>query len=178
MRQKNVTLVAVLAVGFAIAIIAVFAIVRQGQMAHNEGNTEHHHNEHEHEHTEARADMVKGNPEHEGSDRDQASESSGTQPSGVLKDGQRIVKIKARQFEFEPDRIVVKKGEKVRLEVTSEDVTHGMGIEAFNIDRKLEPGTAEIITFNADKVGEFHFHCSVYCGRGHSDMHGELIIVE
>lgn len=51
-------------------------------------------------------------------------------PSGELKDGVRVVEVKARQFEFEPETIVVRKGEKVRLEVTSEDVKHGIAISA------------------------------------------------
>ena len=100
------------------------------------------------------------------------------EPSGVLKDDRRIVKMKARRFEFEPDRIVVKKDETVRLEVTSEDVTQGINIEGYDINRELKPDRTETINFTADKKGQFHFHCSVYCGKGHSDMHGELIVIE
>lgn len=170
MRQKNVIWIATLVTVVVIATIAVFAIVRQsGHMGNHDVNTGHHHNEMQNSDTQ---EDIGAQDHHE------KEGSSNIEPSGVLKDGQRVVKVKARQFEFDPSKIVVKKGEKVRLEVTSEDVTHGVNIEAFDIDRQLEPGKTEVITFTADKAGQFHFHCSVYCGKGHSDMHGELIILD
>jgi len=30
--------------------------------------------------------------------------------------------------------------------------------------------------FVADKVGEFNFFCNVYCGEGHSEMGGKLVV--
>ena len=176
MRQKQVIWVVALVVLVVIALIAVFAIVRQdGHMDDDDVNAGHQHNDMQHSDTQE--NMAEQNHhENEGSDRHQ--DSSNMELSGVLKDGQRVVKIKARRFEFEPNRIVVKKGEKVRLEVTSEDVTHGINIEAFDINRELKPNKTEIIDFTANQAGPFHFHCSVYCGKGHSDMHGELIVLE
>lgn len=89
----------------------------------------------------------------------------------------RVVEINARKFEFDPAEVVVKQGEIVRLKVKSEDVMHGLGIVAFDIDRKLPPNETVTIEFTADKVGTHHFHCSVYCGTGHNDMHGELVVI-
>ena len=97
--------------------------------------------------------------------------------SGELVNGVRVVKIKARRFEFGPGTVVVKVGEKVRLEITSEDITHGIAIEDFGINQELKPGKMQAIIFTADKSGNHHFHCSVYCGSGHDDMHGELIVL-
>jgi len=97
--------------------------------------------------------------------------------SGILKDGVRVVKMTARQFEFIPNKVVVKQNEKVRLEVTSEDVQHGIVIEEYDINRTVNPGKTETIIFTADKPGKHHFHCSVYCGEGHSEMHGELLVL-
>jgi nitrosocyanin len=99
-------------------------------------------------------------------------------PSGELVDGVRVVEVAARKFEFDPATIVVREGERVRLKVTSKDVTHGIGIEAYNIDRKLEPGRSETIEFTADKAGRHHFYCTVYCGSGHGDMHGLLVVLD
>lgn len=99
-------------------------------------------------------------------------------PSGTVENGQRIVEVQARQFEFEPDQIVVNQGETVILEVTSEDVTHGLMIAEYDIDQELRPNETETITFTADTAGRFRFQCSVYCGAGHSDMSGELVVLE
>ena len=175
MRQKNVIWVVVLAAVVVIAAIAVFAIVRQGgHMGGHEGNTGHQHNEMQHSDSQKMVEQ----DDHEKEGSGHHADSSDMQLSGTLKNGQRVIEIKARQFEFEPSRIIVKKGETVRLEVTSEDVTHGISIEAFDINRELKPAKTETITFTANKAGQFHFHCSVYCGKGHSDMHGELIVLD
>ncbi|NIM02878.1 hypothetical protein GTN66_01830 [bacterium] len=98
--------------------------------------------------------------------------------SGKKLNGVREIKIEARQFAFNPAKILVKKGERVRLISKSLDVTHGLGIEAYNINQKLPPGEEKVIEFTADKSGKFHFHCSVYCGAGHGKMHGTLIVKE
>ena len=98
--------------------------------------------------------------------------------SGVLRNGVRVIEVTARRYAFEPTRIVVNAGEKVRLKVTSTDVTHGIDIEGFDINRKLPPDKTVIIEFTPDQAGRHHFHCSVYCGPGHERMHGELVVIE
>ncbi len=55
---------------------------------------------------------------------------------------------------------------------------HGIAIEDYDVDYTLPVGETFTIKFVAEKVGEFHFHCSVYCGMGHEDMHGELTVEE
>ena len=98
--------------------------------------------------------------------------------SGELEDGWRVVEVEAFQFGFDPEKIVVRQGEDVRLKALSTDVPHGIGIEALDIDRTLDPGEEEIIEFTAETAGEFHIHCTVYCGAGHGDMHAELKVLE
>jgi cytochrome c oxidase subunit 2 len=86
------------------------------------------------------------------------------------------VKITAKKFSFDPNKISVSKGDTVRLIVTSVDVDHGIGISEFGIDRKVKKGATEVIEFVADKEGKFVFFCSVFCGDGHPDMTGELLV--
>ena len=98
-------------------------------------------------------------------------------------DGIRMI---ADYWSFEPSTITVKKGETVRLVITSVSnwmpmmpimyPNHGIDIEGYDIDYLLPVGETVKIEFVADKAGEFHFHCSVYCGMGHENMHGELIV--
>ena len=161
MRQKKATSVTV-----AISALFVLALVVYGLVRSRHGHERSYvperpqYDEHMHEHSRAHGHCGE------------------LQPSGKIVEGIRVVKIVARQFEFDPSIIVVKQSEKVRLEVTSEDVTHGIAIENYDIDRRLGPQKTELITFTADKPGRHHFHCSVYCGAGHVDMHGELVVIE
>ncbi|MEY4745343.1 MAG: hypothetical protein RL272_1288 [Candidatus Parcubacteria bacterium] len=86
------------------------------------------------------------------------------------------VRVTAKRFSFSPPEIRVKTGEKVRLIVTSEDVTHGLSIPTFNVNMTIQPGTPSTAEFVADRQGTFPFFCNTFCGSGHGDMRGTLIV--
>lgn len=85
-------------------------------------------------------------------------------------------KITAKQFSFTPDTIEVSKGDKVRLIVTSTDVPHGIAIPEYGINERLDPGKEVKIEFTAGKEGTFTAFCSVFCGSGHSNMKGKIVV--
>ncbi len=99
-------------------------------------------------------------------------------PVKEVSDNQQVreIRVIARQWEFDPNPIKVKLGEKVRLIVKSEDVTHGMAIPEFGINEVLPPGKEVVIEFQATKKGTFPFFCSVACGEGHAGMRGSLVV--
>ena len=80
------------------------------------------------------------------------------------------------QYDFFPKEIKVKKGDRVRLFVTSDDVKHGVYIKEYGINVSVERGAVKVIEFIADQAGEFEILCSVYCGRDHHKMKGKLIV--
>ena len=84
--------------------------------------------------------------------------------------------ITARQFAFEPDTITVNVGDTVRLTVKSLDVTHGLAISEFAVNTTLSPNSTKTVEFVASKAGTFQMFCSIYCGSGHSDMKGTLVV--
>jgi len=84
--------------------------------------------------------------------------------------------IIAKKFEFVPGTITVNKGDTVKLNIKSEDVDHGIAIPEFNVKKDIPAGQEATVEFVADKAGTFPFRCSVYCGSGHSDMDGTLIV--
>jgi cytochrome c oxidase subunit 2 len=86
------------------------------------------------------------------------------------------IKVTARKFEFVPKKITLRKGERVRLLITSEDVDHGIAIDELDIDKPLKAGTTQAIEFTPTREGKFRFYCSVFCGDGHPDMEGELTV--
>ncbi len=85
-------------------------------------------------------------------------------------------KMTAKQFAFEPETIEVSKGDRVRLVVTSVDVPHGISIPEYGINERLDPGKPAVIEFTADKEGTFTAFCSVFCGSGHSNMRGKIVV--
>jgi heme/copper-type cytochrome/quinol oxidase subunit 2 len=84
----------------------------------------------------------------------------------------------ARQFEFAPSRLEVPQGAKVRIQVRSEDRTHGFSIRKLRID-KIVPASGKGVTieFEAKEAGTFEILCSESCGDGHKDMKGSLVVV-
>lgn len=88
----------------------------------------------------------------------------------------KVIAVSAKQWEFSPATITVKKGTKVTLNITSSDVAHGFDLSAFNVSANLEPGKTASVTFMADKTGTFPFFCSVFCGSGHGGMQGKLVV--
>ena len=98
------------------------------------------------------------------------------QPTSTQNGEFKEFRITARQFEFSPSTIEVNKGDKVRLIVTSADVPHGISIKEYGINEQLNPGKPVTIEFTADKAGTFTAFCSVFCGSGHSNMKGKLIV--
>jgi len=85
-------------------------------------------------------------------------------------------KMTAKQFAFEPEIIEVNKGDKVRLIVKSVDVPHGIAIPEYGVNERLNPGEPVVIEFIADKEGTFTAFCSVFCGSGHSNMKGKIVV--
>ena len=88
------------------------------------------------------------------------------------------IKITARRFEFDPRVVTVEKGRPVKLIITAADVDHGIKLEEFGINQKIEARKTAIVSFTPDRVGRFEFRCSVICGNGHDDMVGELVVEE
>jgi len=167
MRQRTATIVAVAVAVAVTALLVGYGVLRSGGHA---GTHEEMMSRQGHHGDAAMAAGGAGGPM-------QAGEEHAPELTGRVVEGVRVVRVAVRQFEFDPAKIVVREGERVRLELTSEDVNHGIVIEDYGVDRKLLPGKTELVEFTADKPGTHHFHCSVYCGSGHGDMHGELVVL-
>lgn len=86
------------------------------------------------------------------------------------------IKLEAYQYGFSPDPVAAKKGDIIKLEITSRDVAHGVYIKEYGINITVKKGEAKKAEFLADKEGKFDILCSVYCGPGHQEMKGSLIV--
>lgn len=91
---------------------------------------------------------------------------------------EKEIHITAKKFEFTPDTITLKKGEPVVLVFSSQDRKHGFNLRAFGIRADVNPGGTARIQFTPDKTGKFTFSCDVFCGEGHEDMTGTMVVTE
>ena len=93
-------------------------------------------------------------------------------------DEPRTIEVLARRFTFEPSTIEVTEGERVRLVVTSGDGVHGIEIKKLRVSQEIpRGGDPVIIDVTASEAGRFPIICSAFCGDGHGDMKGMLIVL-
>jgi cytochrome c oxidase subunit 2 len=88
----------------------------------------------------------------------------------------RVIEVIVKRYEFVPPSIEVTQGERVRLVVKSGDGLHGFGIKKFNVSKEIARGATINIDFTPDAVGEFPILCTEFCGDGHEEMKGVLIV--
>ena len=91
---------------------------------------------------------------------------------------EREIHITAKKFDFTPDTITLKKGEPVVLVISSQDRNHGFNLRGFGIRADIKPGGTARIRFTPNKTGRFTFSCDVFCGDGHEDMTGTIVVTE
>ena len=99
-----------------------------------------------------------------------------TAKSSTAKSKEKVVKVEAKKFVYTPNRIVLKKGQAVVLEITALDFTHGFKIPDWNMRADLVAGQVTKIHLQPDAAGEFDFLCDNFCGTGHEEMSGKIVV--
>jgi cytochrome c oxidase subunit 2 len=89
----------------------------------------------------------------------------------------RSFDVTASRFQYEPARLEVSEGDAVRLTLRSTDTTHGFGIRELKVEAVIPKGGEPVtVEFVADQPGTFEFFCTEYCGAGHRNMTGTLVV--
>jgi cytochrome c oxidase subunit 2 len=89
-----------------------------------------------------------------------------------------VIKITAKKFEFSPSEITLKKGVPVVLELVSLDRTHGFNCPDLGVRADVAPGKPTRVNLTPGKAGSFVFNCDIFCGDGHEDMTGTIVVKE
>jgi cytochrome c oxidase subunit 2 len=88
----------------------------------------------------------------------------------------RVIKIEAKKFVYTPNEITIKKGEQVILELTALDFVHGFSLPDFHTRADIPPGKVTTVMLNPTEAGRFTFLCDNFCGNGHEEMNGTIIV--
>ena len=92
-------------------------------------------------------------------------------------DSTRTLDVTVSRYAFSPERIEVRVGERVRLNVVSVDGTHGFQVKALGLNASIPAGGGTVtIELTPMEIGTFEINCSKYCGRGHGRMKASLIV--
>ena len=88
------------------------------------------------------------------------------------------VVVVASLYAFVPDGARIPANRPVTFRITSRDVTHGFQIVGTNGNTMVVPGYVSQFTTTFREPGEYLVLCNEYCGIGHHNMHGTLIVEE
>jgi cytochrome c oxidase subunit II len=91
-------------------------------------------------------------------------------PSSYSQGTAQAIEVHAKRFSFTPSEITVKKGETVKLNLISDDVTHELEIPDLQVKQEVSKGKPAEVTFVPDKAGDFSGMCGHFCGAGHTSM--------
>ena len=88
------------------------------------------------------------------------------------------VYLMAMRFSYLPRVLRLEKGVPYRFRMMSMDVNHGAsihtGFAAHIMRRPAQIMVEMVMTF--PNPGEYMMYCTVYCGEGHSQMKGKIIV--
>jgi cytochrome c oxidase subunit 2 len=88
----------------------------------------------------------------------------------------QVVKVVAERFKYTPQEFRVKAGRPVVIEFTSLDFVHGFNMPDLNVRADLPPGMVTRVRVAPAKAGTYDFLCDNFCGDGHEEMHGRMIV--
>ncbi|MFN8006809.1 MAG: cupredoxin domain-containing protein [Terriglobia bacterium] len=106
-------------------------------------------------------------------------------PANVVKVGNpaptdatiKEVDVSAKKYEFNPASIEVPLNTLLKIHLNAIDHEHGFEIKGIKDSCvKYKPNEPVTVEFYADKAGEFEFHCCKFCGFGHANMKGKLVV--
>ncbi|MEK7513257.1 MAG: cupredoxin domain-containing protein [Patescibacteria group bacterium] len=89
-----------------------------------------------------------------------------------------VIKMAGENFRFSPDTITVKKGQPIRITLTSVDMPHNFVVDELGVKGEIfQPGQTGNTDFTPDKIGEFEFYCAVGQHR-QKGMVGKLKVID
>jgi heme/copper-type cytochrome/quinol oxidase subunit 2 len=100
------------------------------------------------------------------------------EPVGITQTtpGNFVVVMEAVNWEFRPSEIRVPQGSTVTFRARSGEDYHGIAVTGTPIMLSLRRDTIVVAEHVFEEKGEHLFVCSEYCGAGHAQMSGKVIV--
>lgn len=91
---------------------------------------------------------------------------------------EQVIPMTVKRFEYRPREVHLKRGVPVIFEITSLDVPHGFNLPDFGVRADVIPGRPARVRLVPDRIGTFTFRCDVFCGGGHEELDGTIVVTE
>ncbi len=84
----------------------------------------------------------------------------------------------ARMWSFQPGSIEIPVGSELEIYLRATDIIHGFKIEGTNVNMMAVPGSINYQRLRFNEPGTYPLVCHEYCGVGHHNMRGEIVVTE
>jgi heme/copper-type cytochrome/quinol oxidase subunit 2 len=88
------------------------------------------------------------------------------------------IEVVASRAGFRPKVVNVRKGDPVRLILTSADGEHCFAVDALRIEKRIAPGKATVLDLTPERSGTYPFYCCLESGEAADSENGRLVIIE
>lgn len=88
------------------------------------------------------------------------------------------VYLLARNYDWGNFILELEKGKTYKLRLTTSDMKHALVVHELRLQYRIKIGEIKTIEFAPQKSGRFEMLCGEFCGPGHGQMIGTLIVVE
>ena len=88
------------------------------------------------------------------------------------------VEVVASRQGFKPRVINVRKGQAVRLLLSTSDAEHCFALDALRIEKRIVPGKATVLELTPERAGTFPFYCCLESGEAADRENGRLVIID
>lgn len=95
---------------------------------------------------------------------------------GGLAAAQERVKIEASRAGFKPKVVTLRKGETVRVVLSTADDEHCFAVDALRIEKRIVPGKTTEVDVVVDKAGTLPFYCCLEPDR--EALRGRIVVRE
>jgi len=89
-----------------------------------------------------------------------------------------VIKVVAKRFDYTPAVLQLKKGVPVVIELTTKDVVMGFSAPDFGVRADIIPEKVARVRIVPDRTGTFTFVCDIFCGAGHEEMEGTIVVTD
>ena len=89
-----------------------------------------------------------------------------------------VIQMTVKRFKYSPHEVHLKRGVPVVLEIRSLDVVHGFALPELGVRADVIPGKPARVPLRPDKTGTFTFRCDVFCGSGHEELDGSVVVTD
>jgi heme/copper-type cytochrome/quinol oxidase subunit 2 len=88
------------------------------------------------------------------------------------------VEIRASRQGFDPAAVTLRRGETVRIILSSTGGEHCFAVDALRVEKRIRPGRDTSFDLTPDRAGRFPFYCCLESGKAAEAERGELIVTE